>query len=83
MASSLEVGLGSGQIDCRFCGLGVGHERGRSHNAQSIAFHDRAIYARGQAKIICVDNEATHWVSLTKPFTTKDTKEHKGREILA
>lgn len=65
VASSLEAGLHFGQIDCGIRGPCVGHERGRSYNARSIALYDRAVNARGQAKIICVNDETTHWVSLT------------------
>ena len=42
---------------------------------RSIAFDDRAVYARGQAKIIRINNETAHWVSLTK---TVNHKEHEG-----
>ncbi len=75
VASSLEAGLHFGQIDRGIRGPGVGHERGRSYNAGSIALNDRAVDARGQAEIICIDNEATHSVSLTK---TIHHKGHKG-----
>ena len=66
VASCLEAGLRLGQIDRGVAGFCVGHERSRRDNARSIALDDRAVYARGQAKIICINNEATHWVSLTK-----------------
>src|SRR6185312_1115928 len=74
MASSLEAGLRLCKIDCIIRTFCVGHERGRGHNAGLIALNDRAVYARGEAKIICVDDETTHWVSLTK------TLHHKGHE---
>jgi hypothetical protein len=45
----------------------------------AIALNNRAVYARGQAKIIRINNETPHAVSLTKPLTTKDTKEHQGK----
>src|SRR5882724_356807 len=75
VTSSLEAGLCHGQIDCGIRSPGIGHERGRSYNAGSIALNDRAVDARGQAKIICVNDETTHWVSLTK---TIHHKGHKG-----
>jgi hypothetical protein len=41
----------------------------------AIAFDNRAVYARGQAKIIRINNETPHAVSLTKPLTAKG---HEG-----
>ena len=74
VTSCLEARLCIARSIAASLAFAVGHERSRSHNAGSIALDDRAVYARGQAKIICINNEATHWVSLTK------TIHHKGYE---
>ena len=74
MTSRLETWLLHSQIDCGIRCLCIGHDRGRSNNAGSITLDDRAVHARGQAKIVSIHNEATHWVSLTK------TIHHKGHE---
>lgn len=71
MASDLESWLRIGQIDCSRRGLSIGHQRGGGNNACSIAFDDCPVYARGKAKIICINDETTHWLSLTKKHFTK------------
>ena len=42
----------------------VGHQRGRSHDAVFVGFHDGAIHARRETKIVGVDDQAAHRASL-------------------
>ena len=42
----------------------MGHERGRGHDATRMRLDDGAIYSRRKAKIIGIDDQAPHRVSL-------------------
>jgi hypothetical protein len=42
----------------------AGHHSGRCHNAPSVRLHDGAVYTRGEAQIIRVDDQPSHCVSL-------------------
>ena len=42
----------------------VGHQRGGSHDSTSVSFDDAAIHARGEAKVIGIDDQTAHRVSL-------------------
>src|ERR1051326_1262742 len=50
-------------------GRRVGHHRRRSKHAGAIRFHDRAIHPGVEAKIVSIDDEPPHSVSLTKAFS--------------
>ena len=42
----------------------VGHQRGGSHDSMRVRFDDGAIDTRGEAKVICIDDQSAHRVSL-------------------
>src|SRR5262249_61451392 len=65
---TVEGGAGGRRVPGEFDGFRkgrrVGHNRGRRHYAAAASFHDGAVHAVGQAKVVSVNNETAHAESL-------------------
>ena len=59
MAADTELGIGECDGDGIVEGRAVGHERGRGDSAGLMEFKDGAVDATGEAKVVCVDDEAS------------------------
>ena len=64
MAADVEPWIFFSQPDGIVKGGATGHQRSRSYDSSSVSFDNGAIDSRSEAKIIGVNNQTTHRVSL-------------------
>ena len=57
MTSDAEARIVVGKGDCIFAGGAIRHEGGGGEDASLVELDDGAIDARGEAEVVCVDDE--------------------------
>ena len=64
VATDAEFRQTLGKLCCLGEGASAGHKRGRTDHPAPVRLDDGAIYARGEPKIVGIDDEAAHAASL-------------------
>jgi len=81
VAADAELGVFARNGDGLIRRSGAGHERGARENTCGMEFADGAIDTGGQAKIVGVDDETLHRLSLSIQDAGHDARRAGGREL--
>ena len=65
MAADAQRRSRAGKFNGLCCGAGARHQGSAGDQARGVQFHDGPVHARGQSKIVGIDDETAHSLSLS------------------